>query len=117
MKVPGTDAADIKIGRTQDARVGDQTLIRRPQAADDKGVAGALAPTGAPGDTVKVSPLAALLQSELNPSKMEEERRQKVAALKERVQNGTYSVDSQSVARSLIDELDMESRTAPDFKD
>ena len=117
MKVPGTDAADLKIGKTQDARVGDQVSIRRPQGSGDQSRTGASSATSAPGDTVKVSPLAALLQSELNPSKIEDERKQRVAALKERVQNGTYTVDSQAVARSLIEELQMESRTAPEFKD
>lgn len=117
MKVPGTDAADLKISRTQDARVGDQASIRRPQGSEAQADGAASTSVSSRGDTIKVSSLAALLQSELNPSKMEEERQQKIAALKERIQNGTYAVDSQAIARSLVDEIGFEVQTAPEFKD
>jgi flagellar biosynthesis anti-sigma factor FlgM len=68
-------------------------------------------------DTIKVSSLGALLQSELNPAKMADERAQKVAKLKEQIQNGTYAPDSQSIARSMSEEIYLEIALAGDFKE
>jgi flagellar biosynthesis anti-sigma factor FlgM len=68
-------------------------------------------------DTIQVSSLGALLQSELNPAKMAEERAQKIAKLKEQIKNGTYAPDSQAIARSMSEEIYLEVALAGDFKE
>lgn len=109
MKVPGSDAAELKIKRSQDVRTGEQSSARRVSVPDaTQGGQQESAATKSRADTIKVSSLGALLQSELNPAKMAEERAQKIAALKEQINNGTYAPDSQAVARSLSEELYLE---------
>lgn len=109
MKVPGSDAADLKINRSQDVRTGEQSNARRVGVQDaTQGGQRESSAAKSRADTIKVSSLGALLQSELNPAKMAEERAQKIAALKEQIANGTYAPDSQAVARSLSEELYLE---------
>jgi flagellar biosynthesis anti-sigma factor FlgM len=109
MKVPGSDKPDLAINRSQELRTGDQGTVRRASTGEAAAVGqeqSQAAKTKA--DSIRVSSLGALLQSELNPAKMAEERAQKVAALKEQIRNGTYAPDSQAVARSLAEELYLE---------
>jgi flagellar biosynthesis anti-sigma factor FlgM len=117
MKIPGSDAVENKISRTTDARPGEQSAVRRPTVTgagpEDRSAASAQSKA----DTIKVSSLGALLQSELNPAKMADERSQRIAKLKEQIQNGTYAPDSQSIARSMSEEIYLEIALAGDFKE
>ncbi|MEY4669104.1 MAG: Anti-sigma-28 factor, FlgM [Pseudomonadota bacterium] len=117
MKIPGSDAVETKISRTTDARVGEQSGVRRSTVAGEGANEGSAAGSRAKADTIKVSSLGALLQSELNPAKMAEERSQKIAKLKEQIQNGTYAPDSQAVARSLSEEIYLEVALAGDLEE
>lgn len=113
MKIPGTDAVE-----NNKPRAGEQASVRR---SSTEGVAGqgqqGATTAQSKADSIKVSSLGALMQSELNPAKMAEERAQKIAALKEQIQNGTYAPDSQAVARSLGEELYLEIALAGDLKE
>lgn len=51
-------------------------------------------------DQVEISPEAKLMQQE---SKIVADRQEKMEALKEKVQNGEYKVNSQEVARKFYD--------------
>jgi len=118
MKVPGSDAADIKISRTTDARTGEQKGIRRSvvgEVSQEAASQGSAAKGAA--DTIQVSSLGALLRSELNPAKMAEERANKIASLKEQIATGAYSPDSKAVARSLSEEIFLEVAQGADWKD
>ena len=55
-----------------------------------------------------LSSLGSVLRQELDPAKMADERKAKIAALKEQIRNGTYAPSSQSVADSMAKELDLE---------
>lgn len=118
MKVPGSDATDVQINRSQEARTGEKSAVRRQTAVtqDAQGQEQSAA-AQSKADTIKVSSLGALLQSELNPAKMAEERAQKIAALKEQIRNGTYAPDSQAVARSLSEEIYLEVAFGADSKE
>jgi anti-sigma28 factor (negative regulator of flagellin synthesis) len=48
---------------------------------------------------------------------MADERSQRIAKLKEQIQNGTYAPDSQSIARSMSEEIYLEIALAGDFKE
>jgi flagellar biosynthesis anti-sigma factor FlgM len=117
MKIPGSDAVDNKISRPADARTGEQSGVRRSTVTgagtDERSAASA----ESKADTIQVSSLGALLQSELNPAKMAEERAQKIAKLKEQIKNGTYAPDSQAIARSMSEEIYLEVALAGDFKE
>lgn len=118
MKVPGSDAADIKISRSSEARTGEQKGVRRSVVGDgsqDAASQGLASKSSA--DTIRVSSLGTLLKSELNPAKIAEERAQKIAALKEQIANGTYAPDSQAVARSLSEEIFLEVAQGVGWKD
>ena len=121
MKVPGSDgsdAANVKISRSTENRTGEQSAVRRSVVAGtaQKGQQKA-AVAQSKADSIKVSSLGALLQSELNPAKMADERAQKIAALKEQIANGTYAPDSQAVARSLGEEIYLEIALGGDLKE
>jgi flagellar biosynthesis anti-sigma factor FlgM len=117
MKIPGSDAVENKISRTTDARTSEQSAVRRPTVGGTGSEDRSAESARSKADTIKVSSLGALLQSELNPAKMAEERAQKIAKLKEQVQNGTYAPDAQAVARSLSEEIYLEVALAGDFKE
>lgn len=117
MKIPGSDAVDNKIARTTDARSGEQSSVRRSSVTSAGSEDRSAESARSKADTIKVSSLGALLQSELNPAKMAEERAQKIAKLKEQIQNGTYAPDTQAVARSLSEEIYLEVAMAGDFKE
>lgn len=117
MKIPGSDAVENKITRTTDARTGEQSAVRRSTVTDSGSEDRSAGVAQPKADTIKVSSLGAALQAELNPAKMAEERSQKIAKLKEQIQNGTYAPDSQAVARSLSEEIYLEVALAGDFKD
>jgi anti-sigma28 factor (negative regulator of flagellin synthesis) len=59
-------------------------------------------------DSVKLSAIGAFLREELDPAKMAEERRQKLAMLKEQIKNGTYAPPTDAVARAIGEELSLE---------
>ena len=126
MKIPGSDgsdAANLKISRSTDARTGEQSGVG--QSIVRQSVVAGTAQDGqqraasakSKVDSIKVSSLGALLQSELNPAKMADERAQKVAALKEQIAQGTYAPDSQAVARSLSEEIYLEIAMGGDLKE
>ena len=117
MKIPGSDAVENKISRTTDARPGEQSGARRSAVTGAGSEDSSASSAGSKADTIKVSSLGALLQSELNPAKMADERAQKIAKLKEQIQNGTYAPDSQSIARSMSEEIYLEIALAGDFKE
>ena len=111
MKIPGSTGDDKKINLNSDTRVAEQSTSNR--AGLLRGVAGGateiLAPTGKEEtDSFTVSQLGAQINTELDPAKMAEERRQKVEDLKKRIQNGTYQPPLTDVARSLSEELSLE---------
>ena len=118
MKVPGSDAADLPINRSQEVRTGEKSVVRR-QMSNDQAAVGQESSQAAKSkaDSIRVSSLGALLQSELNPAKMADERAQKVAALKEQIRNGTYAPDSQAVAQSVSEELYLEIAFGADSKE
>jgi len=117
MKIPGSDAVENKIARTAEVRTGEQSTVRRSTVAGAGSEQGSAVTSQSQADTIRVSSLGAALQNELNPAKMAEERAQKIAKLKEQIQNGTYAPDSQEVARSLSEEIYLEVALAGDFKE
>jgi flagellar biosynthesis anti-sigma factor FlgM len=117
MKIPGSDAVDNKISRPTDTRAGEQSGVHRSNVTGAGSEDRTASAAQSKADTIKVSSLGALLQSELNPAKMADERAQKIAKLKEQIQNGTYASDSQSIARSMSEEIYLEIALAGDFKE
>lgn len=113
MKIPGSDAVD-----NNKPRASEQTAARR---STSEGVTDQSRSQGSPAqskaDSIKVSSLGAFLQSELNPSKMVDERAKKIEALKEQIRNGTYAPPSEDIARSLSEELYLEIALAGDQKE
>jgi hypothetical protein len=57
---------------------------------------------------VKFSAIGAFFREELDPVKMAEERRQKLAKLKEQIQSGTYAPPMNAVAQAIGEELSLE---------
>jgi anti-sigma28 factor (negative regulator of flagellin synthesis) len=110
MKVPGSGGNDSTSRKVQDELAGEQAAVRRnaarsmPSAADVAVNRSAKADT----DSVRVSAIGAFFREELDPVKMAEERRQKIAMLKEQIKNGTYSPPTESVARAISEELSLE---------
>ncbi len=109
MKVPGSDGSDSVLKRVQEGRVGEQTGARKsagvtPGATDS--VSSQLQRSEV--DTMKFSSLGAMLRQELDPTRMMEERRAKIEALKDQIRNGTYAPSSLSVAQSLSEEISTE---------
>jgi flagellar biosynthesis anti-sigma factor FlgM len=117
MKIPGSDAVDNKISRPGETRVGEQSSVRRSTVTGAGTEERSAESAESRADTIQVSSLGALLQSELNPAKMAEERAQKIAKLKEQIKNGTYAPDSQAIARSMSEEIYLEVALAGDFKE
>lgn len=106
MKVPGSEAKDAIVARVQEARA-EKAAAR--EAAEKRGSPSAdAAVAGAEGDKVEFSSLGALLKSELNPSRMAEERRAKIEALKAQIKNGTYQPPIENVAQAVGEELSLE---------
>lgn len=113
MKIPGSDAVDNK-----KPRASEQSSARRSTAEGIGDQAQShSASSQSKADSIKVSSLGAFLQSELNPSKMVDERAKKIEALKEQIRNGTYAPSSESIARSLSEELYLEIALAGDQKE
>ena len=113
MKIPGSDAVD-----NNKPRASEQSAVRRsPSEVAAEQARSQGAPAQAKADSIKVSSLGAYLQSELNPSKMVDERAKKIESLKEQIRNGTYNPSSESVARSLGEELYLEIALAGDQKE
>jgi len=116
MKVPGSDGSQNEARRTGDVTSGNQGVLRRGVArdqADSSSTAGSNQASVLPADSVQVSAIGALLRDELDATKMAEERRQKIAALKQQIQNGTYSPPADAVAQALGEELSLEILFAP----
>jgi|GEM_PF-1988068 len=108
MKVPGSNDSESVLKRVQEGRVGEQAVVRKAssEGAAQSSVGSSL--TKAQVDTVKFSSLGAVLSQELDPTKMVEERRAKIEALKEQIRNGTYAPSSESIAQSVSEEIGME---------
>lgn len=109
MKVPGSDIKEAAAtNRVQDARhdkVGERKAPATPQAS---GLVADGASSAAAEDSVQFSALGAILKSELNPSRMAEERRAKIEALKQQISSGTYKPPMEEVAKSLSEEISLE---------
>jgi len=110
MKVPGSDGNDSKVKLLKDARGSEQAVARKVgadvKAAEQPEEAAKAASKDS--DSVKVSSLAALLKSELDPTKLAAERRQKVEDLKKQIRDGTYQPPLSELARSVSEELSFE---------
>jgi anti-sigma28 factor (negative regulator of flagellin synthesis) len=108
MKVPGSERNNQIKAQTETQRVSDQTTSAR--ISREGGARGGLSAelAKAKQDTMTISSLGALLKQELNPSTMADERAQKVANLKEQVQNGRYSPATDLVAASIGEEISLE---------
>lgn len=59
-------------------------------------------------DEAKISTLAAALHNQLNPSQLLEERKAKIASIKEQIKNGTYNPPLADVAQALAEEISAE---------
>lgn len=111
MKIPGSGGNDSASRKVQDELAGEQAAVRRnvarsmPSAAE---VAAANRSANADSDSVRFSAIGAFFREELDPTKMAEERRQKLAMLKEQIKNGTYSPPTDAVARAIGEELSLE---------
>lgn len=111
MKVRGSEGNENVVQRAQEARVGDKGAARAAvgTAASSGNVPGLGAQLEKVSvDTMKFSSLGAMLRQELDPSKMAEERRAKIAALKEQIRNGTYAPPIEAVAQSVSEEISLE---------
>ena len=109
MKVPGSDGSDSVLKRVQEGRVGEQTGAHKSagvSAGATDSVSSQLQRSEV--DTMKFSSLGAMLRQELDPTRMMEERRAKIEALKDQIRNGTYAPSSLSVAQSLSEEISTE---------
>jgi flagellar biosynthesis anti-sigma factor FlgM len=107
MKVPGSEAKDAIIARVTEARA--EKAAARDAAEKRGGLATELAASDAgAGDRVEFSSLGAILKSELNPSKMADERRAKIEALKAQIKNGTYQPPLENVAQAVGEEISLE---------
>ncbi len=111
MKIPGSGGNDSASRKVQDDLAADPSAVRRNamrgmlQAADASATDQSV---NADTDSVKLSALGAFFREELDPAKMAEERRQKLATLKEQLKNGTYSPPADAVARAIGEELSLE---------
>lgn len=74
---------------------------RRRRQVHQEGVPGGESESG---DTVSVG-LAGVISSELNPTKLAAERREKIERLKELVKQGKYDVSSGDVAAAFLQEV------------
>lgn len=107
MKVPGSEAKDAIIARVTEARA--EKAAARDAAEKRGGLATELAASDAgAADRVEFSSLGAILKSELNPSKMADERRAKIEALKAQIKNGTYQPPLENVAQAVGEEISLE---------
>ena len=113
MKVPGSDGNSDIIRRAQEARVGEQSEQRRVGSdvagADSvigQGLGAELA--SGSGDRVSLSSIGAAIRQELDPVKLQAERRAKIEALKEQIKNGTYAPSSLAVSQSVGEEISYE---------
>ena len=107
MKVPGSDIKDVVQTRTTETRK-DKVSERQASSAHSGQVAGDPTLSAALEDTVQFSSLGSVLQSELDPTSMAQERRAKIESLKERIKNGTYQPPVEGVAQALAEEVSFE---------
>lgn len=111
MKVPGSDGSGEALKRVQEGRSSESSVHRR--GVLERPVGGG---SGSPVDgsvktqvdTVTLSSLGAVLRQELDPSKMAEERKARIASLKEQIQNGTYAPPLEGVAQAISEEISLE---------
>ena len=61
-----------------------------------------------PSDQAKISSLGSLLSQQFNPAQMQQERRDKIDAIKAQIKNGTYNPPLHEVAQSLAQEISSE---------
>lgn len=111
MKVPGSEGSIKPPARSQDGRVGDVSVNRKgAPATSNAGVEGGLvAELGkSKVDTMKFSSLASSLAQELDPVRMQEERRAKIDSIRERIANRTYNPPPDAVAASTGEEISLE---------
>jgi len=110
MKIPGSDGNDSKLRRLSDEVSSDKASggrgIKAGLNRTDDGAPAAPGQLGA--DSVKVSSLAALLRSELNPARMGGERQQRIEQLKQQIKEGTYQPAVEDIAASVGEELSYE---------
>jgi hypothetical protein len=111
MKIPGSGSNDAATRKVQDEAAAEQSAVRRSvarglQQPADGGEAKRKGSVDA--DSVNVSAIGAFFRAELDPAKMAEERRQKIAMLKDQIKNGTYAPPLDSVARAIGEELSLE---------
>ncbi len=103
MKVPSSgnvgDNDAVKITRSDqirnDAAVRQRNVGTRGDAIEQE-----------KSDTVTVG-LGKLLEQELDPARMEDDRRKKIDKLKELIASGSYNPSSTDVAKSMVEELTM----------
>jgi len=108
MKVPGSDGSG-EAKRIQDATTGNQSVARRGVAGTQLDESSSADQANkAQTDSVQLSAVGAFLRDELDPVKMAEERRQKIAALKQKIDAGTYAPSLDAVAQSVGEELSLE---------
>jgi anti-sigma28 factor (negative regulator of flagellin synthesis) len=111
MKIPGSGSNDEAKRKAQAELNAEQSAVRRNAARGLETVAEsreASQLTRPDTDSVKLSALGAFFREELDGTKMLEERRQKIAMLKEQINNGTYSPSPDAVARAVGEELSLE---------
>ncbi len=111
MKIPGSDGNEKRIGLLKDPRSAEQAGEKRSTSVSkNQGDVTADATSKASGqkDSVTLSSLGTLLRTELDPTKLAEERQKKLDELKKRIQEGTYQPPLRDVARSLSEELSLE---------
>ena len=110
MKVPGSDGSSDVAKRIKEVTVGERSVQKRGVAQDDGSTSGGLAAELAKSkeDTFTVSNLGALIREELDPLKMADERRAKIASLKERISNRSYSPPINDLAQAVGEEISLE---------
>lgn len=118
MKIPGSDSDTNHIKRLNDEATTERAkrgaTPKRPESLSDAlGQEGSASSSGATGgsgvgDRFISSKLGLKIREELDPAKMLQERRDKVARIKEQLRNGSYVVESDKVARSVGEEISLE---------
>lgn len=115
MTVSGSDGNDNKTRKIQEQVALDQLAIRRAALQRGQGVGKSTsdgvvpAAQGGSADSVRFSSLAVLFKEELNPERLAAERGAKIAALKARIETGSYTPPSEGVARALLGDIELAS--------
>jgi flagellar biosynthesis anti-sigma factor FlgM len=116
MKIPGSDGNGNKLNQVADGintdRSNNGRAVRAGQNRTETGAPAA--PGRLKDDSVQVSSLGSLMQSELDPTRMAAERKEKLERLKQQVQNGTYKPPLEEVAAAMSQELAFEIMLAGD---